>query len=130
MPAGRLRATSDYAEAIPGADVVVLVVPLFVDEASGEPDFGWMDSATRSLAQHLTPGTLVSYETTLPVGTTRDRFGPILEQESGLTMGRDFSLAFSPERIRTGRIFADLANYPKVVGGWTRPLFRGNQSRS
>ena len=72
VPAGRLRATTDYGDAIPGADAVVLVVPLFVDEATGAPDFGWMDQATRSLAQHLTPGTLVSYETTLPVGTTRN----------------------------------------------------------
>ena len=74
VPAGRLRATADYAEAIPGADVVVLVVPLFVDEETAQPDFGWMDAATRSLAEHLTPGTLVSYETTLPVGTTRTRW--------------------------------------------------------
>ena len=60
VPAGRLRATTDYGQAIPGADAVVLVVPLFVDEATGAPDFGWMDDATRSLAAHLTPGTLVS----------------------------------------------------------------------
>src|SRR5690554_7374848 len=67
VPAGRLRATTDYADAIPGADAVVLVVPLFVDE-DANPDFGWMDVATRSLAEPLSPGTLVSYETTLPVG--------------------------------------------------------------
>src|SRR5690606_24545750 len=53
VPAGRLRATTDYAEAIPGADAVVLVVPLFVDDATWEPDFAWMDAATRSLAEHL-----------------------------------------------------------------------------
>ena len=72
VPAGRLRATTDYAEAIPGADAVVVVVPLFVDEATAQPDFGWMDAATRSFAEHLAPGTLVSYETTLPVGTKRE----------------------------------------------------------
>ena len=71
MPAGRLRATTDYADAVPGADAVVVVVPLFVDDATWQPDFGWMDSATRSIGENLTRGTLVSYETTLPVGTTR-----------------------------------------------------------
>ncbi len=55
VPAGRLRATTDYADAVPGADAVVLVVPLFVDEKTAEPDFGWMDAASRSLAEHLTP---------------------------------------------------------------------------
>ncbi len=122
VPAGRLRATTDYAEAIPGADVVVLVVPLFVDEATGAPDFSWMDSATRSLARHLSPGTLISYETTLPVGTTRGRWKPMIEQISGLAEGegsRGFHLVFSPERVLTGRVFADLRRYPKLVGGLT-----------
>jgi UDP-N-acetyl-D-glucosamine dehydrogenase len=119
VPAGRLRATTDYAEAIPGADAVVLVVPLFVDEATGAPDFGWMDEATRSLGAHLSPGTLVSYETTLPVGTTRGRWKPMLEEISGLTEGQDFHLVFSPERVLTGRVFADLRRYPKLVGGLT-----------
>lgn len=117
VPAGRLRATTDYADAIPGADAVVLVVPLFVDDATWQPDFGWMDDATRSLAAHLTPGTLVSYETTLPVGTTRTRWKPLLEEVSGLTEGVDFDLVFSPERVLTGRVFADLRRYPKLVGG-------------
>ncbi len=117
VPAGRLRATTSYAEAVPGADAVVLVVPLFVDEATAQPDFGWMDAATRELAAHLTPGTLVSYETTLPVGTTRNRWKPMLEEGSGLVEGRDFHLVFSPERVLTGRVFADLRRYPKLVGG-------------
>lgn len=117
IPAGRLRATSDYAEAIPGADAVVVVVPLFVNDETWQPDFGWMDQATRSLAEHLTPGTLVSYETTLPVGTTRGRWKPMIEEISGLTEGQDFHLIFSPERVLTGRVFADLRRYPKLVGG-------------
>ncbi len=119
VPAGRLRATTDYADAIPGADAVVLVVPLFVDDATWQPDFGWMDDATRSLAAHLTPGTLVSYETTLPVGTTRTRWKPLIEEISGLREGVDFDLVFSPERVLTGRVFADLRRYPKLVGGLT-----------
>ena len=117
VAAGRLRATTDYADAVPGADAVVLVVPLFADEETAEPDFAWMDAATRALGEHLTPGTLVSYETTLPVGTTRGRWKPRLEETSGLGEGRDFHVVFSPERVLTGRVFADLRKYPKLVGG-------------
>jgi len=116
VPAGKLRATTDYADAVPEADVVVLVVPLFVD-AEANPDFGWMDAATAELAKHLTPGTLVSYETTLPVGTTRTRWKPALETASVLVEGQDFHLVFSPERVLTGRVFEDLRKYPKLVGG-------------
>lgn len=116
VPAGRLRATTDYAEAISAASTVVIVVPLFVDEATGEPDFGWMDEATRSLAPHLQPGTLVSYETTLPVGTLRDRFVPMIEEISGLRESEGFFAAFSPERVLTGRVFEDLRKYPKLFG--------------
>jgi len=117
VPAGRLRATTDYSEAIPRSDAVVVVVPLFVNDETWQPDFGWLESATRSLAEHLSPGTLVSYETTLPVGTTRNRWKPMIEAISGLTEGKDFHLVFSPERVLTGRVFADLRKYPKLVGG-------------
>jgi nucleotide sugar dehydrogenase len=119
VPAGALRATTDYAAAVPDADAVVVVVPLFVDDATWEPDFGWMDAATRSLAEHLAPGTLVSYETTLPVGTTRERWKPLIEEISGLKEGVDFDLVFSPERVLTGRVFQDLRRYPKLIGGLT-----------
>ncbi len=117
VPAGNLRATTDYSEAIPGADAVVVVVPLFVDDETWAPDFEWMDAATQSLAENLTAGTLVSYETTLPVGTLRNRFRPVLEETSGLIEGKDFWMVFSPERVYTGRIFEDLRKYPKLVGG-------------
>ena len=117
VPAGRLRATTDYSEAIPGADAVVIVVPLFVNDETWQPDFGWMENATRSLSEHLTSGTLISYETTLPVGTTRTRWKPMIEEISGLTEGEDFHLIFSPERVLTGRVFEDLRKYPKLVGG-------------
>ncbi len=113
---GSLRATTDYAVAIPGADAVVLVAPVFVNDETWEPDFTYMDSATRSLAKHLSAGTLVSYETTLPVGTTRNRFAPMLEQGSGLAEGTDFHVVYSPERVLTGRVFEDLRKYPKLIG--------------
>ena len=113
---GHLRATTDTTAAVKESDAVVIVVPLFVNN-DGIPDFGWMDEATAKIAAGLKPGTLVSYETTLPVGTTRNRFARALEKGSGLKAGVDFDLVFSPERVLTGRVFADLRKYPKLVGG-------------
>lgn len=116
VAAGALTATLDTTEAVAKSDAVVIVVPLFVD-IEGIPDFGWMDNATEAVGRGLKAGTLVSYETTLPVGTTRTRFAPMLEKLSGLKPGEDFFLVFSPERVLTGRVFADLRKYPKLVGG-------------
>ena len=116
VAAGCLTATTDTAAAVRQSNVVVIIVPLLVDEAHAV-DYSAVDAATRAVAQGLQPRTLVLYETTLPVGTTRERLGALLEAGSGLTMGRDFALAFSPERVYSGRIFRDLATYPKVVGG-------------
>ncbi len=113
---GRLIATADTAGAVAQSDVVVVVVPLFVN-GDGAPDFGSMDSATADIGRGLKAGTLVSFETTLPVGTTRQRWKPLLEATSGLTEGYDFDAVFSPERVLTGRVFADLRKYPKLVGG-------------
>ena len=113
---GRLAATTDDAEGVGHAEVVVVIVPVAVDERR-EIDFGAIDAATHEIARGLQPGTLVIYETTLPVGTTRDRFGPMLEAGSGLAVDRDLFLAFSPERVLVGRVLLDLRRYPKVVGG-------------
>jgi len=113
---GLLHATTDYSEAIPESEFVVVVVPLFVD-ADSRPDFGWMDSATEAIGKNLTTDTVVIYETTLPVGTTRNRWAPMLEKFSGLIEGSDFDVVFSPERVLTGRVFEDLRKYPKLVGG-------------
>jgi nucleotide sugar dehydrogenase len=114
---GRLRATTwaDPAE-VREAEVIVVIVPVVVD-AERQIDFKPIDSATRDIARHLGPGALVVYETTLPVGTTRDRFGPMLSQGSGMELDSDFFLAFSPERVLVGRVFLDLQRYPKIVGG-------------
>ncbi|WP_157248180.1 nucleotide sugar dehydrogenase [Nonomuraea typhae] len=116
VEAGTLSATLDTTAAVRAADAVVVVVPLYADDA-GRPGFSAMDAATRAIAAGLRPGALVVYETTLPVGTTRTRLGPLLEEGSGLAVGADFALAFSPERVLTGRVFADLRRYPKLVGG-------------
>lgn len=113
---GRLRATTDTSAAVADSGAVVVVVPLFVDE-QGVPDFRAMEAATRDIGRGLRRGTLVAYETTLPVGTTRERWKPLLESISGLVEGTDFHLVFSPERVLTGRVFADLRKYPKLIGG-------------
>jgi UDP-N-acetyl-D-glucosamine dehydrogenase len=111
-------ATTDSSEAIKSSNVVVVLVPLIVN-SDGKPDFTSIDFATNEIAKNLQNGTLVSYETTLPIGTTRNRFGKILEDISKLKIGKDFYLVFSPERVSSGRIFEDLRNYPKIVGGVT-----------
>ena len=85
-----------------------------------------MDSATTDIGRGLTPGTLVVYETTLPVGTTRTRWKPMLEEVlAAWPRASDFHVVFSPERVLTGRVFADLRKYPKLVGGLSR---RGRQA--
>lgn len=113
---GRLRATIDDVDGVRDADAVVVIVPVVVD-AQRQVDFGPIDAATAEIARGIRPGTLVIYETTLPVGTTRERFAPALEAGSGLVLDRDLWLAFSPERVLVGRVLADLARYPKIVGG-------------
>jgi len=116
VDSGHLMASTDTKEAVSQANYVIVVVPVIVDD-SAAPDFSAIDSATRNIAEGLTPGTLVCYETTLPIGTTRTRFAPVLENTSGLTCGSDIFIAYSPERVFSGRIFADLRAYPKLVGG-------------
>jgi nucleotide sugar dehydrogenase len=113
---GNLRATIDTSGAVAESNVVVVIVPLMVGP-DRSMEYRNLDAATRSVGRGLKRGTLVIYETTLPVGTTRRRLAPMLEEESGLKAGVDFHLAFSPERVYSGRIFEDLRRYPKIVGG-------------
>lgn len=118
--AEKLVATVDYGQAIGLADVVIVAVPLLVDAAL-QPDFSILDQATQSIAENLNSArkTVVIYETTLPVATTRGRWVPQLEKQSQLIHGQDFHVVYSPERVFTGRVFADLARYPKLLGGIT-----------
>ena len=117
---GRLRATTDGAAAAREADVVVLIVPVMLD-ADSRPDHRHMDAATDAIAPGIHAGSLVIYETTLPVGDTRGRYAPRLEAASGLKAEVDgdagFYLAFSPERLYSGAALRNLATYPKLVGG-------------
>ncbi len=113
---GLLVATSDTNVAVQKAGIIVVIVPVIID-AQHEPDFTYLDAATRAIGSGLQPGTLIIYETTVPVGTTTGRMSSLLEQTSQLTAGQDFYLAYSPERVSSGHIFRDLQSYPKIVGG-------------
>ncbi|HEY0443837.1 MAG TPA: nucleotide sugar dehydrogenase [Candidatus Limnocylindrales bacterium] len=114
--ARRLRATTDGAAAAREADVVVLIVPVMLDDEA-QPDHRYMDAAVASVAPGLHAGAIVVFETTLPVGDTRDRYGPRLQELSGLTVELDLFVAFSPERLFSGATLRNLATYPKLVGG-------------
>jgi nucleotide sugar dehydrogenase len=113
--AGRLRASCSTAEAVAASEAVVVAVPMLIDD-SNQLDYHMIDVAFCEIGKGLQAGTLVLLETTVPVGDTRNRFCAMLEQ-SGRRLGSDFWLAFSPERVQSGRIFRDLTTYPKIVGG-------------
>jgi UDP-N-acetyl-D-glucosamine dehydrogenase len=111
-----LRATSRYAD-LAKVDAVVIAVPTPLTR-NREPDLGPLVSAGSEFARVLQQGQLVVLESTTYPGTTRERLVPLLE-ESGLAAGRDFSVAFSPERIDPGRSDYTLRTTPKVVAGLT-----------
>jgi UDP-N-acetyl-D-glucosamine dehydrogenase len=113
---GRLAANSDYA-VLGDCDGVVICVPTPLSN-SREPDLSYVLAAAEGLAAVLHQGQLVVLESTTYPGTTRERLLPILES-SGLRVGEDFHLAFSPERIDPGRTDFTVRTTPKVVGGIT-----------
>ena len=113
---GRLRATSDGTAAARDADVVVLIVPVMLDDEQ-RPDRRAMDAAVDAIAPGLQAGATVIFETTLPVGDTRDRYAPRLASGSGLAAPDQLHVAFSPERIYSGAALRNLNAYPKLVGG-------------
>jgi nucleotide sugar dehydrogenase len=118
VASGSLVATLNKTSSISKADVIVICIPLIIDEKN-LPDFGNIDALAVDIAANLSLGSLLCFETTLPVGTTRTRFTVAVEAASGLTVGKDFFVVFSPERVLTGRVFNDLRRYPKLVGGVT-----------
>ena len=115
---GLFSASTSDEESLKTADVVVVCIPLVID-SSGAPDFRNIDELVKKIGMHIKPETLICFETTLPVGTTRNRFGLAIEKYSGLVIGEDVFIVFSPERVLTGRVFQDLKRYPKLVGGVT-----------
>jgi len=123
VPAERLVALGDCFEpttevdALGRCDAILICVPTPLANQR-EPDLSYVISAARSIAEILVEGQLVVLESTTYPGTTREQLQPLLE-ESGLRAGRDFHLAYSPERIDPGRADHTVANTPKVVGGIT-----------
>lgn len=117
VQAGRIEATSDYAT-VADADVIFVCVPTPFDRAKA-PDLSYIRAAADGIARHLRAGQLVILESTTYPGTTEEVMLPILER-SGLRVGRDFWLAFSPERIDPGNKTATIENTAKVVGGVDR----------
>ncbi|MFN8163973.1 MAG: nucleotide sugar dehydrogenase [Solirubrobacterales bacterium] len=113
---GNLRATAEYTE-LASCDAVIICVPTPLSD-SREPDLTYLLDSATALSEVLVRGQLVVLESTTYPGTTRERLLPILER-SGLSVGRDFHLAFSPERIDPGRTDFTVRTTPKLVGGMT-----------
>ncbi|MFW6193002.1 MAG: nucleotide sugar dehydrogenase [Gemmatimonadota bacterium] len=113
---GKLSATDDF-DALADADAVIVCVPTPLSKTQ-DPDVSYVKSATEDVRDRLRPGQLVVLESTTYPGTTREMVLETLE-ESGLEVGEDFFLAFSPERIDPGNETWTFGNTPKVVGGLT-----------
>ncbi len=113
---GRLSASTRYQD-LAGVDAIVIAVPTPLTR-NREPDLAPLLGSARSIAGVLEKGQLVALESTTYPGTTREQLIPLLE-ESGLKAGRDFNVAFSPERVDPGRTDYTMKNTPKVVGGFT-----------
>jgi UDP-N-acetyl-D-glucosamine dehydrogenase len=116
VKARALRATSDYDE-LRDADAILIALPTPLSKQR-EPDLSIVNSAAEEIAKRLRAGHLVVLESTTYPGTTREEVLPRLEA-SGLEVGKDFHLAFSPERVDPGRTDWTTKNVPKVVGGIT-----------
>jgi len=112
---GRLRVSGSCAE-LEEADVTIICVPTPVHRDK-RPDLSHVLRAAASIGAALRPGQLVVLESTVYPGTTEDVVRPLLERASGLQAGRDFWLAFSPERVDPGNATFGLTDIPKVVGG-------------
>jgi UDP-N-acetyl-D-glucosamine dehydrogenase len=115
MSSGRIAFRPD-SDALADSDVIAICVPTPLRDHS--PDISYVERACRDVARRLVPGRLVILESTTYPGTTDELVRPLLESE-GLVAGRDFLLAYSPERIDPGNHEWGLQNTPKVVGGHT-----------
>jgi UDP-N-acetyl-D-glucosamine dehydrogenase len=114
--APRLRPTSDYAD-LEDREAIIVCVPTPLS-GSREPDLSYLREAAAAIAEHLQPGQLIALESTSYPGTTREELLPLLSVDGG-TVGVDFFLAFSPERIDPGRSDHTIRTTPKLVGGIT-----------
>jgi UDP-N-acetyl-D-glucosamine dehydrogenase len=119
---GRLVATSDFSK-INGCTAVIICVPTPLNK-NREPDISYVLSTARAIAPHIQRGSLVVLESTTYPGTTDGELRIALEDGSGLVAGKDFSLAFSPEREDPGNPESIVGKIPKVVGGYTPECLR------
>ena len=117
MQDGYLSATNDFS-VLAQADAVSICVPTPLRK-TGDPDLSYILVATDQLAKYMHPGVVVVLESTTYPGTTREILLPKLTENSGLEVGEDFFLAFSPERVDPGREDWTTYNTPKVIGGIT-----------
>jgi UDP-N-acetyl-D-galactosamine dehydrogenase len=115
LAAARLEYTSDPAR-IAEAGVVIVAVPTPID-TSRNPDRGPVLSASRNVGRHMAAGSVVVYESTVYPGLTEEECVPLLEEESGMTCGADFTVGYSPERINPGDKVHTLETIVKVVAG-------------
>ncbi|MGH7897477.1 MAG: nucleotide sugar dehydrogenase [Candidatus Binatia bacterium] len=113
---GKFFATGEFAE-LGQCDAIIICVPTPLTEGR-EPELGYVSGTAEEIAKHLRPGQLVVLESTTYPGTTEEIVQPILER-GGLRVGRDFHLAFSPEREDPGNQRYTTRTIPKVVGGVT-----------
>jgi UDP-N-acetyl-D-glucosamine dehydrogenase len=114
---GHLKGTTDFA-VLKKMDAVSICVPTPLRK-TGDPDLSFIINATESLKKYIHSEMVIILESTTYPGTTRELVLPRLEEESGLKVGMDFFLAFSPERVDPGRTDFTTLNTPKVVGGIT-----------
>ena len=117
VKSGRLKATTDFST-LKEIEAVSICVPTPLRK-TGDPDMSFIMSATEELARYMHPGMVVVLESTTYPGTTREMLLPKLSAEKGLTVGENFFLAFSPERVDPGRTDWTTINMPKVMGGIT-----------
>ena len=117
VKAGRLAATTDFAR-VKEVDAVIICVPTPLNK-NREPDISFILQTGRAIAPHLRPGTLVALESTTYPGTTDEDLRAVLEAGSGLKAGKDFHLAFSPEREDPANPASKVGEVPKLVGGLT-----------
>jgi UDP-N-acetyl-D-glucosamine dehydrogenase len=116
VKSGLFKATSDYSE-VASCDSVCICVPTPLDEHQ-QPDISYVKKSAESLVPYMHKNMLVVLESTTYPGTTEELVKPILEK-SGLVCGKDFYLAFSPERVDPGNSVYKIKNTPKIVGGCT-----------
>lgn len=115
--AGKLHAATDFS-VLSQMDAVSICVPTPLRK-TGDPDLSYILNATEQLAKYIHPNMVVVLESTTYPGTTREILLPKLGDESGLIVGEDFFLGFSPERVDPGRKDWTTLNTPKVIGGIT-----------